>query len=142
MLPVQLATQVKTQLDACVSHGPQDEFIGLLGGARATAWLRVECLIPLSNQAARTDCFAVDPLAFANAEHAIRQAGASWLGFVHSHPHGQVGLSTTDRAQLWRDCVQLIVARRALGELAVAGYWLTERGSQTLTLLPDHEARP
>lgn len=65
---------------------------------------------PLGNVAANDDCFTVDAANFAAAEAALRARGVAWLGFAHSHARGAPAPSAIDRRELWRDCVQLIVA--------------------------------
>ena len=137
MSPVRLAPEVLAQLAACVDVEAPQEFVGLLGGQPGA----VLSLVPLPNRAIRGDRFAVEPLAFAQAEHALRQRGQRWLGFVHSHPHGDVRLSGIDRAELWRDCLQLVAARGRQGELLQAAYWLAARGVRQLPMLVADGAR-
>lgn len=88
------------------------EFVAALGGALRDGEATVDEVLPLPNVAADDDTFAVDPLAFARAEHELARRGHRWLGFVHSHPRGAAAPSSRDREQLWPHCLQLIAAPR------------------------------
>ena len=134
MLVVQIESEVRTQLRASVAAPRQREFIGALGGVRSGDALVVQRVAALPNLATTADRFEVDALAFAAAEHHLRQGGHPWLGFVHSHPHGDARASASDRHQLWRDCVQVIVAGDRRGSLVWRAFWLDAAGCHALRL--------
>lgn len=118
------------------------EFVGLLGGGRDAARgdLRIAAFAPLPEAATTADAFAVPPPAFARAESELRERGAPWLGFVHSHPDGVAEPSHRDRRELWRHCVQMIVAATRTGEQRVAAFWFDDRGAHPLALAADTAA--
>ena len=94
------------------------EWIAALGGRVHAGRVRLERFEPLRTVAASAHHFVVDPVAFVQQEHALRRAGSSWLGFVHSHPHGGLAPSLADREASWRDCLQCILSPRGGGALA------------------------
>lgn len=63
----------------------------------------------LPNRATDADRFDVDPIEFHAAVANAEAAGRVFLGFAHSHPEGPSRLSDTDRRELWRDCVQVLI---------------------------------
>ena len=85
------------------------ELAGALGGARAADHWHVARFVPLANGAAAPDRFAVDPHAFVRALACLERDGDTWLGFVHGHPGGPAAPSAADEAELWRECLHLIV---------------------------------
>jgi proteasome lid subunit RPN8/RPN11 len=85
------------------------EFAGALAGRTTAAGAHVARYAPLANAAAGADRFRVDPHAFVRALDALERDGARWLGFVHGHPRGPAAPSAVDAAELWRDCLHLIV---------------------------------
>lgn len=114
------------------------EFVGLLAGHRADTTSRsavVLSLHELPNVATDDDAYAVPAAAFADAEARARDAGHTFLGFVHSHPRGPAQPSAHDRAAWWRHCVQLLVDGSQLtrGHAALRAYW---RDAATLHELP------
>lgn len=111
------------------------EMVGLLGGTVARrpdgdVWL-VQHFLPLPGAACARDRFAVTPHHFATGEAELRGMGLAWLGFAHSHPDGAAAPSARDRAELWRDCLQLIVAVHGERDTArersvqLAAFWPT-----------------
>lgn len=87
------------------------ELVAVLGGARIDDIARIDTVLVLANSAAVSHGeFAVEALAFARSEHQLRRDGRQWLGFAHSHPRGTAAPSARDRRELWRDCLQLILA--------------------------------
>lgn len=112
------------------------EFVGLLGGERdpARCGLRIAAFVPLAAATTTADAFAVPPPAFARAEAELRARGAPWLGFVHSHPDGVAAPSQRDQRELWRHCVQMIVATTRAGEPRIAAYWFDDRGAHPFAL--------
>jgi proteasome lid subunit RPN8/RPN11 len=87
------------------------ELAGVLGGAHTARGWHVGAFVPLPNVAAdAARAFAIAPDAFLDATARLARAGTPWLGFVHGHPHSGAVPSAADRAELWRDALQLIAA--------------------------------
>lgn len=107
---IELDHDVAAAVVAYAARQHPREFVGLLAGWSTPERVRVADCVQFDNTALGDDRFAVDPIAFARAEATLRARGHCWLGFVHSHPHGTAVPSRTDQHELWRDCVQLIVA--------------------------------
>jgi proteasome lid subunit RPN8/RPN11 len=114
-----LGSEVHAAVVAATHEAGARELAGLLAGHREPGGCVVTAFVPLVNTAAADDHFAVDPIEFARAEAALRARGRDWLGFVHSHPRGTAAPSRTDHAELWRGCVQMIVASGTF-----AAFWL------------------
>lgn len=110
-LPPELARACNT---AAAAAAPR-EFVGALGGQQHRGAFVVQMLWPLTNTAEGTEAFAVAAADFAAATAALLASGCPFLGFVHSHPGGAPRPSARDRAELWSDCLQLIVADGAFG---------------------------
>ncbi len=119
------------------------EACGLLGGHRRGSTWQVTAFTPLANLLAEADRFACDPIEFASAEAHLRDRGLQWLGFAHSHPDGITAPSSTDRRDLWRDCVHLIAAVGRDGDDRCAG-WLahTDGSFEPLPLSADSTIDP
>jgi proteasome lid subunit RPN8/RPN11 len=126
-LLVELAPAMTTTLAALAARAHPREFVGALGGRTTDAGWRVETILPLPNVAGATDAFAIAAHDFAAAAAELAASDTPWIGFVHSHPHGDPRPSARDRAALWRDCLQLIV-----GGERIAAFVL--RGPRVLTL--------
>jgi proteasome lid subunit RPN8/RPN11 len=110
---------------------PAEAVLALGGTAEPFA---VRAVRPLPNTAPGHDRFAVPAAAFAAAEHHLRQAGHHWLGFAHSHPTASTQLSALDHQQLWRGCLQVVVAGPTPGQWAAAAYFGTAAGFRELPL--------
>jgi proteasome lid subunit RPN8/RPN11 len=106
---IELPTALLAELDAAARSAWPREFVAALGGERMADGWRLSRAEPLPNAAPELDRFAVEPWRFARAEAALRARGASWCGFVHSHPSGIALPSPQDRRSLWHHCVQLIL---------------------------------
>ena len=117
MLParLELPTALLAELTAAAQSAWPREFVAALGGEPLAAGWRLTSAEPLPNAATEPDRFAVEPWWFARAEAALRARGASWCGFVHSHPSGVALPSQQDRRSLWHHCVQLILASGQAG---------------------------
>jgi proteasome lid subunit RPN8/RPN11 len=115
---IELPTVLLAELTAAAQSAWPREFVAALGGELLADGWRLTSAEPLPNAApapARftaefTFEFTVEPWRFARAEAALRARGASWCGFVHSHPSGVALPSQQDRRSLWHHCVQLILA--------------------------------
>lgn len=121
---------------AAIAAAPR-EFVAIVGGRTWAGIAVVDAIEPLA-ALCTNDAFAVDAVAFAAAEAALRARGLEWLGFLHSHPHGAAVPSSRDRRELWRDCVQIVVAtngRTARG----AAFWLR---SDAVSPVPLHVGSP
>lgn len=126
---VQLAADLATALRAAAERAAPREFVALLAGSTiasaagfgepsdrnrpGTATAVVRSFHELRNSAPDDAHYEVTAAAFAEAEARARADGQRFLGFVHSHPHGRAQPSTTDRAQWWRQCLQLVLGRLA-----------------------------
>lgn len=130
---VELTERVAAALRAAVRAAGPREMVMLLGGQRRGTTAAVLAALPLPNAAGGADRFAVDSPAFLRAEHELRRRGHAWLGFAHSHPNGAPLPSTTDRRELWRDCVQLILAPQDDRSIALRAFVL---GADDLRSLP------
>jgi proteasome lid subunit RPN8/RPN11 len=119
-------------LERAAAQAAPREMVGLLAGAGDA--FAIERFVPVAGATCTEDHFVMPAAVFAAAEAACRARGERWLGFAHSHPQGGVALSPTDRACLWRDCLQLVVARGD-GTTQVAAYWLTEDRVHTLAIV-------
>lgn len=111
---------------------------GVLGGRRRGSELRVLEFVALENRADADVAgrrFAFDPLEFLAARARLLARGLEVLGFAHSHPFGAPRPSTQDRAELWRDCLQVITAPDAGGACALAAFWAAARGFTALPLV-------
>jgi len=118
---VSLSPELPHRLRAAAAAAAPREFVALLAGPATQAALFVDHVQPLANTAATLDRFEVEAAAFAAAEAALRDQGRRWLGFVHSHPSGDAGLSTADRQRLWPHCLQLVIG---LAATTAEGTWL------------------
>jgi len=108
---LQLAATARAAIErACRAAWPR-EVVALLGGNGGDVgpW-RVDAVEVLADARTSGDAFDVDAVAFARGEHALRERGRRFVGFVHSHPGGAAAPSVRDRQQLWSDCVQMIAA--------------------------------
>lgn len=106
---VELDPAVVRAIAAAMAAAWPREIVALLGGPAGGSGL-VTTIVPVPNVADDDDAFAVRAADFAAGEHRLRAAGATWLGFVHSHPRSAAAPSRADHAALWRDCLQLIAA--------------------------------
>lgn len=93
---------------AAIAAAPR-EFVAIVGGRTQAGIAVVAAIEPLA-ALCTNDAFVVDAATFAAAEAALRARDLAWLGFLHSHPGGAAVLSARDRRELWRDCVQIVVA--------------------------------
>lgn len=92
------------------------ELAALLGGQRHGDTVAVQTFAPLP-ATGRADRFAADAVAFADAEAALRAAGAAFVGFCHSHPHAAPHPSRRDLVTAWPGCVQLLLGGAAADDL-------------------------
>lgn len=111
--------------ESAAANAWPDEAVALLGGRTAGGTTTVDRCVPIPG-AGRRDGFVVDPPAFLAAEAELRRAGASFVGFAHSHPGGAAMLSAQDRAELWPRCVQIVAGSLARGTWTAAAFWLDE----------------
>lgn len=126
---VVLAAEVHTALLACGRATPGPEPVALLGGHTDGDTVHVALCPELPNVLACADRFAVEPAAFAAAEAELRARGLAWLGFAHGHRGSSSAPSVTDRATLWRDCVQIVA-----GADGVRAFWFTGDACRPLPL--------
>ena len=110
MHPLRISAAVRRAIARAVAAAHPREMVGAVAGASADDGAIITAFEPLPNVAGGEDRFGVDPLAFAAVEAGLRDRGHALLGFVHSHPDGSAEPSATDRRELWRDCLQLIVS--------------------------------
>lgn len=122
-----LTPRLRTRLIAHFVAACPAEGCGLLGGHRREGRLTATTFEPLANILGAADRFAVDPGDFLRGVAALEAQGLTWLGFTHSHPGGTTAPSSTDVAQLWRDCLQVIAAPMPDGNWALAAWWLPGR---------------
>ena len=143
MLPrsVRLLPPVHDAMCAAAVAAMPREFAGILGGARSDGEITVHRMTALP-AGATEDHFDVPAAAFAAGEAELRALGCTWVGFAHSHPRGAAAPSLRDRASLWRDCLQLIVAVRANLTPHTAAFWLTAHAAVPLPLHVVTEATP
>lgn len=139
---VALSTDAAEALRAATDAAWPDEVVCLLAGRVEAGRHTIARCVPVPGAIAGRDHFAVPADAFARAEAAVRAAGLQWLGFAHSHPDGEPLPSATDRRELWRGCVQVVVGgpRRALQWRA---FWFCDDGVHELpatTAAPGPEA--
>jgi proteasome lid subunit RPN8/RPN11 len=120
---LELTPAARRQLERHLVAALPREGCGLLGGRRRGCLLVVTEFAPLANLLGAADRFAVDPLAFLRAADAMQRRGLAWLGFAHGHPEGDPAPSRADGMQLWRHCLQVIVAPTRAGGCALRGYW-------------------
>src|SRR5262245_8503027 len=130
--PVVLGDGVRAALERAAALAAPLEMVGLLAGAGDA--LTVERFVPVAGAICTEDCFVMPAAVFAAAEAACRARGERWLGFAHSHPCSSAALSATDRVTLWRDCLQLVVAR-GVGTTQIAAYWLSKDRIDTLAIV-------
>lgn len=137
---VHFQPEAYTALLAAVGRAWPAEAALALGGTGEP--FTVRAVLPLPNTARSQDRFQVPAAAFAAAEHHLRQAGHPWLGFAHSHPGGSPRLSPRDHQQLWRGCLQVVVAGPTPGQLSLAAFFGTAAGFEALPIeLPTARAR-
>ena len=145
---VLLPANVAAAIAAAARTAAPREFVALLAGhlAAAGGTAAVQALHELPNVATGDDTYDVPAAAFAAAEARARADSQTFLGFVHSHPHGLPVPSAHDRSAWWRHCVQLIVGGSAIanGAVALRAYWLDAAGMQELPLRvrPDDVLHP
>lgn len=108
------------------------EVAAVLGGHRAGDAVHVATCLPCPDAGAG-DHFAVAPTWFLAAEAALRDRGLACVGFAHSHPRASAAPSLRDRAELWPDCVQLILGAAAPDAWTVGAFW---RDRETVQPLP------
>lgn len=130
---VELDPAVAQAIAAAMAAAWPREFVALLGGPGGGTG-PVTTIVPVPNAAAGDDAFVVRPADFAAGEHRLRAAGAAWLGFVHSHPHGAAAPSRADHAALWRDCLQLIAAGDGRTRCDLRAYRWAAAGCVTLPM--------
>lgn len=121
---VNLRATALAELRAATARAAPAEMVRLLAGHPAGTAVQIVGTWELPGAVGARDHFQVDAAVFARAEAAIRAAGLQWLGFAHSHPHGPAHLSVADRAALWPDCVQLLVAGDGCDEGTIRAFWL------------------
>lgn len=121
-------------LAAAVRAAWPREAVLLLGGPLAEP-PRVDCALPLPNDAEAIDRFAVPAAAFAAAEHQLRRTGRRWLGFAHSHPGGAAALSQRDRTTAWR-CLQVVVGGKDPEALRAAAFVPAAEGFRPVPMPP------
>ena len=127
-----LSDGARAALERAAAEAAPREMVGLLAGAGDA--FAVERFVPVAGATCTEDHFTMPPAVFAAAEAACRARGERWLGFAHSHPLGPAALSATDRASLWRDCLQLVVVPGE-GTTQIGAYWLTEDRVDTLAIV-------
>jgi len=119
------AASMQAEAERCFPR----EACGLLAGLLVDSTRTLTFFLPMPNQDARQDRFAIDAVDFARAEAQFRDLGLTWLGFAHSHPGGGGALSDLDRRLLWHRCVQVIVPVRSGRAGAPAVHWLEPDGT-------------
>lgn len=119
---LRLLAPVRAAITAAAHAAAPRELVGVLGGPPHEPGC-IACFVPLPGCGDR-DGFAVDAATFAAAEAQLRARGARFRGFVHSHPFASAALSRRDRAELWRDCVQLVVGGAGSPTAEFAAWWL------------------
>lgn len=124
--PRRVAESIRASARRALPH----EACGVVGGRREGDRLELSHWIELAPTDPAADAFAVDPVAFALAEARLREEGANWLGFAHSHPHDEAVPSARDLDALWRSCLQVIVGGAELRD--VRAFWLHEAGAAAL----------
>ncbi len=129
-----LAIGARDELWAAVARNWPNEVVLLLGGQYVGATAYIERCSELTATATSPHHFRAHAVDFVRLEASLRADGHRWLGFAHSHPDGDAALSTTDRAELWRGCVQLVVGTRGPQATAAAAFWLWGQQLQQLPL--------
>ena len=129
---VALRPSALAELRAATARAAPAEMVRLLAGHPDGTAVQIVGTWELPGAVCARDHFQVDAAVFARAEAAIRAAGLQWLGFAHSHPHGPAHLSAVDRAALWPDCVQLLVAGDGRDEGTIRAFWLHGGTAQAL----------
>jgi proteasome lid subunit RPN8/RPN11 len=134
--PVVLSDAARAALERAAAQAAPREMVGLLAGTGGA--FAVERFVPVVGATCTEDRFTMPAAVFAAAEAACRARGERWLGFAHSHPRGSTALSATDRASLWRDCLQLVVVPGTAvpdGTTQLGAYWLTKDRVDTLAIV-------
>jgi len=96
------------------------EACGLLEGHATGRIVRVRRAIACYNAHERPhERYRIDPEVFLCAERAAERAGRRVVGTWHSHPHGGVYFSDTDREEAWAGWSYLVagVTNGSMGEL-------------------------
>lgn len=113
-----MALKIRTgQLDQLRRHGEETyplECCGVLVGHVGSDGVRiVDRVVRCSNAAAATRerHYAISPRELVRVQREARRAGASVVGFYHSHPDYPARWSSTDLAQAhWTGCSYVVVA--------------------------------
>ncbi len=101
-----------------------NEACGLLLGMRHPGRATVNAVLTLEN-CTRDDprsYYEIDPLDFLRVENEARTRNEEVIGVWHSHPHGPILPSATDRELAWPDWCYLIAGPGSDGMLDFAAW--------------------
>jgi sulfur-carrier protein len=120
------------------------EACGLLVGSRDDGTFRVARIIPCPNTAEpveRSRRFRIDPRAVLNVDRSLRGTAERIVGFYHSHPDAEAGLSATDLeyVRLWPATLWLVVPVPGGRAAAPRAWVLEETATADPCELPMHE---
>ncbi|NDJ52697.1 MAG: M67 family metallopeptidase [Chloroflexi bacterium] len=110
---VLLSTQLSAQIEAHLEEAYPNEGAGFLLGAVDHDAVKVERVLPLSNQReqeAQHNRYELSPLDFARAEEVADASGLALVGVFHSHPDHPAQPSTFDRDHAWPHFSYLITS--------------------------------
>lgn len=118
-----LPAVLRATLTAAMRSAWPHEGCGVLGGHRRRDTIAATWFETVANAGSSREKFAIRPADFCAALARLHAAGAAFVGFVHSHPRSAPTPSRTDQKELWRHCVQVIVACDGSGTDRLAAYW-------------------
>ncbi|MCC6670087.1 MAG: Mov34/MPN/PAD-1 family protein [Planctomycetes bacterium] len=110
-MPILLLRPILRRLLAAAAAAAPAEACGVLLGPGGAAPARILAFAPLTNRAAATGAFALDPREFLAVEAAGRRQGLAVLGTFHSHPHAGPLPSALDLEMAWPGHLLLIAGR-------------------------------
>ncbi len=121
---VALCNSLRREIGCVVAASQPHEACGLLLGRRYRGSAAVDAVVAVDN-CTRHDprsYYQIDPVDFLHVENEARMRDQEVIGVWHSHPHGPILPSASDRELAWPDWCYLIAGYAGDGELRF-GAW-------------------
>lgn len=123
-IQVMLSASHRRSIGRAAAAAKPMEACGLLIGTRRTGQAKIEAIIVLENYSRRDrhSYYEIDPVDFLRVENEAHARNRDVIGAWHSHPHGPILPSATDRDLAWPDWCYLIAGLRDDGTMQL-GAW-------------------